>query len=78
MQSDVTDPTLDTSLTDETAKLRELEANVRNQDELERELGRQVLTFPSYYEECICLIEYRMRRPTSFLLSKPTSETRNG
>lgn len=43
MQSDVTDPTPDTSLTDETAKLRELEANVRNQDELERELGRQVL-----------------------------------
>lgn len=45
MQSDATDPTPDTSLTDETAKLRELEANVRNQDELERELGRQVLTF---------------------------------
>ncbi|PCH07198.1 SNF2-related [Penicillium occitanis (nom. inval.)] len=41
MQSDATDPTPDTSLTDETAKLRELEANVRNQDELERELGRQ-------------------------------------
>lgn len=45
MQSDATDPAPDTSLTDETAKLRELEANVRNQDELERELGRQVLTF---------------------------------
>ncbi|EEA24894.1 DNA repair protein rhp26 [Talaromyces marneffei ATCC 18224] len=41
MQSDHTDPTPDTSLTDETARLRELEANVRNQDELERELGHQ-------------------------------------
>lgn len=45
MQSDATDPTLNTSLTDETAKLRELEANIRDQDELERELGRQVIAF---------------------------------
>jgi hypothetical protein len=36
------DTTVDPPLTDETAKLRELQANVRNQDELERELGRQV------------------------------------
>lgn len=33
---------LDTPATDENAKLRELQANVRDQDELERELGRQV------------------------------------
>lgn len=44
MQSDATDPTPGTALIDETAKLRELEANVRNQDELERELGRQVIS----------------------------------
>lgn len=46
MQSDPPESTLHTPLTDETAKLRELEANVRNQDELERELGRQVFMFP--------------------------------
>lgn len=45
MQTDANDPTLGTSLTDESAKLRELEADVRDQDELERELGRQVITF---------------------------------
>lgn len=45
MQSDPThnpDTTADAPLTDETAKLLELQANVRNQDDLERELGRQV------------------------------------
>lgn len=30
---------------DEASRLRELEANIRDQDELERELGRQVRPF---------------------------------
>ena len=45
MQSDPTrsaDNAADTSFIDETARIRELQANVRNQDELERELGLQV------------------------------------
>ena len=45
MQSDTTDSKPDTTLTDETARLRELEANVRDQDDLERELGRQVIRY---------------------------------
>ena len=40
--SHTSDTTGDPPLTDETAKLRELQTNVRNQDDLERELGRQV------------------------------------
>lgn len=36
------DPQAGTAPADESAKLRELDANVRDQDDLERELGRQV------------------------------------